>query len=406
MTNLEKYAELVVRLGVNIQKDQTLHINAPLEAAEFVRTVTTRAYKAGAKHVYVNYIDEELARIKFEEAPDEAFLEFPSWKVQGFEQMVEEGAAFLSIHAENPELLKGIDPTRIATAQKTKGKAMKKFSEAIQTDTVSWCVVSVPTKAWAKHVFPSVSEEEQVDRLWEAIYQTLRVEQDDIVKAWQIHADTLDQKASYLNEKKYKTIHYRAPGTDLKVDLHEKHKWLSAGSTDKRGVTFIANLPSEEVFTTPLKTGANGYVTSTKPLNYGGTLIENFTLTFENGKIVDAKAEKGLETLQRLVETDEGSHFLGEIALVPHDSPISNANLIFFNTLFDENASNHLAIGSAYATCLEGGQNMNREELDAHGANDSLVHVDFMIGSSEMDIDGITHDGKIEPIFRKGNWAF
>ncbi|WP_062199628.1 aminopeptidase [Massilibacterium senegalense] len=406
MTNLKKYAELVVRLGVNIQKDQTLHINAPLEAAEFVRAVTTRAYKAGAKHVYVNYIDEELARIKFEEAPDEAFLEFPSWKVQGFEQMVEEGAAFLSIHAENPELLKGIDPTRIAAAQKTKGQAMKKFSEAIQTDTVSWCVVSVPTKAWAKHVFPNVSEEEQVDCLWEAIYQTLRVEQDDIVKAWQNHADTLDQKASYLNKKKYKTIHYRAPGTDLKVDLHERHQWLSAGSTDKRGVTFIANLPSEEVFTTPLKTGANGYVTSTKPLNYGGTLIENFTLTFENGKIVDAKAEKGLETLQRLIETDEGSHFLGEIALVPHDSPISNANLIFFNTLFDENASNHLAIGSAYATCLEDGQNMNREELDAHGANDSLIHVDFMIGSREMDIDGITHDGKIEPIFRKGNWAF
>lgn len=404
--NLEKYAELIIKVGLNIRENQTLSIKAPISAVDFVRKVAKKAYEVGAKHVYVDWHDEGLTRIKYDLAKQEAFHEYPNWIARGMEELAEGGAAFLSIVSSNPDLLKGVDPNRIAAANKAAGLALQKYRNYIMTDKVSWCVVAVPSKEWAQKVFPDVEPAQQEAKLWDAIFKATRANLDDPVQAWKEHNANLDTKVDYLNKKKFKKLHYKAPGTDLTIELPEKHIWVGGGSVNAQGDAFVANIPTEEVFTTPLKTGVNGFVTSTKPLNYGGNLIENFTLTFENGRIIDVKAEKGEDTLKRLVETDEGSHYLGEVALVPHNSPISESNIIFYNTLFDENASNHLAIGSAYAFCIENGKQMTEEELSTQGANSSIVHVDFMIGSSEMDIDGITQDGRVEALFRNGNWAF
>jgi aminopeptidase len=404
--NLEKYAELAIKVGINIQKDQTLVINAPISAAEFVRKAAKKAYEAGAKNVHVEWNDEQLALIKFLNAPDQAFKEYPMWRAKGYEQMAKEGAAFLSISASNPDLLKDVNPDRIATANKTAAAAMQGYKEYVLSDKNSWTVISVPTKEWALKVFPDMNEDKAVESLWKSIFSATRVDTDDPVSAWNEHIDNLKTKLEYLNTKRFKKLYYKAPGTDLTIELPEKHQWLGGGSENEKGIYFIANMPTEEVFTLPVKEGINGVVSSAKPLNYGGNLIDKFTLTFEKGRIVDCTAEKGYETLKKLIETDEGSHYLGEVALVPHNSPISNSNITFYNTLFDENASSHLALGSAYKLCIEGGEKMSKEELEKNGVNTSLTHVDFMVGSPDMNIDGETADGKIEPVFRNGNWAF
>jgi aminopeptidase len=403
---LHKYAELAVKVGVNIQKGQTLVINASIDAAEFVRLIVNYAYEAGAKNVIVNWNDDIVTRTKYELAPDEAFHEFPKWRAKEMEELAEQGAAFMSVLSSSPDLLKGVNPERIANAQKAAGQALAKYRQYIQSDKVSWTVIAAASKEWAEKVFPDVRSEDPVEKLWDAIFKATRIDQDNPVVAWKEHDQKLHQIVDYLNNKRYKKLHYKAPGTDLTIELPETHIWVGAGSVNKDGVEFMANMPTEEVFTVPLKTGVNGYVSSTKPLSYGGNIIDNFTLTFENGRIVDVKAEQGEDILKRLVETDEGSHYLGEIALVPHSSPISQTNVLFYNTLFDENASNHLAIGNAYAFCIEGGKEMSKEELEHAGLNSSITHVDFMIGSAEMDIDGILADGTTEPIFRNGEWAF
>ncbi|MDP5274775.1 aminopeptidase [Chengkuizengella axinellae] len=404
--NLQKYTDVILNIGVNIQKEQKLVISTDLRDAFFVRILTKKAYDLGASDVIVNWRDSIINRTKYDLAPLEAFEEFPRWIADGSTKLVEQGAAFLWIESEDPDLLKGVDTAKIAAHQKSAGQAFKKFSEYIQADKTSWNIVAAPSQAWAAKVFPDLPEEEQMEKLWESIFKISRVDQEDPIKAWKEHDEKLHYKANLLNEKKYKYLHYEAPGTKLTIELHEKHLWTGGSSVNEKGTSFFANMPTEEVFTIPLKTGVNGYVTNTKPLSYGGNLIDNFKITFENGRIIDFEAEQGYETLKALIDTDEGSHYLGEIALVPHHSPISNSNLIFYNTLFDENASNHLAIGSAYSFNLEGGTQMTREELDALGANDSITHEDFMIGSAEMNIDGETADGKREPLFRNGNWAF
>lgn len=404
--NLEKYAELAVKVGVNIQKGQTLVVNTALDSADFVRLVVKKAYEAGAYNVVVNWSDDSVSRTKYELAPDEAFHEYPAWRAKEIEELAENGAAFMSVVSSSPDLLKGVNPERISNFQKAAGKALHTYRKYIQSDKVSWTVVAAPSQAWAEKVFPGEPSEVSVQKLWDAIFKATRADLENPVEAWKKHDETLHEKVNYLNEKRYKKLHYRAPGTDLTIELPEKHLWVGAGSVNEQGYEFMANMPTEEVFTVPHKTGVNGTVSSTKPLSYGGNLIDNFTVTFENGRIVDVKAEEGEEILRRLVETDEGSHYLGEVALVPHNSPISQSNVLFYNTLFDENASNHLAIGSAYAFCIEGGKKMSSEELAANGLNESITHVDFMIGSAEMDIDGITADGKIEPVFRNGDWAF
>ncbi|MED4202443.1 aminopeptidase [Neobacillus mesonae] len=404
--NLEKYAELAVKVGVNVQKGQILAINASIDAADFVRLAVKKAYEAGALNVIVNWNDDIVSKTKYDLAPDEAFDEYPEWRAKEQEDLVKKGAAFMSVVSSSPDLLKGVKPERIANFNKAAGKALSKFRQAIQSDKISWTVVAAASPAWAAKVFPDAPSDQQVSLLWEAIFKAVRVDSENPVEAWKEHDETLHEKVNYLNEKRYAKLHYKAPGTDLTIELPKNHLWVGAGSTNENGAPFMANMPTEEVFTVPLKTGVNGTVASTKPLSYGGNIIDRFSITFDNGKIVDVKAEEGEEVLKHLVETDEGSHYLGEVALVPYDSPISQSNILFYNTLFDENASNHLAIGSAYAFCIEGGKKMSSEELKENGLNESITHVDFMIGSAEMDIDGISADGKSEPIFRNGNWAF
>lgn len=405
VNQVEKYAELAVKVGVNIQQGQTLVIRTPLFAADFVRIVAKKAYEAGAGHVEVEWSDEEITKLKFQLAPDESFHTYPEWRAKGLETEAEKGSAFLSITGADPDLLKGIDPSRIANANKAAGAALNGFRSYITSDKVAWSIVAVPSIGWAETVFPEEKGEAAVEKLWNAIFAATRIDQADPVSAWKEHLATLDEKMDTLNEHHFSALHYTAEGTDLTIELPETHLWVSGGSISKSGVDFVANMPTEEVFTAAKKTGVNGYVSSTKPLSYGGALIEEFKLTFKDGKITEATAKKGQETLERLLENDENSRYIGEVALVPHQSPISDTNIIFFNTLFDENASNHLAIGSAYAFNIEGGKEMTNEELEKNGINTSQTHVDFMIGSATMDIDGIQADGSRVPVFRNGNWA-
>ncbi len=403
---LEKYAELIVKVGVNVQEGQEVFVTGSIEMAELVRLVAGKAYEAGASNVHVDWTDEALSRLKYEKAADDVFTRFPEYETAKRGAFVASGAAFISIISPNPDLLKGIDSSRIGNYQKASGQGLAEFRRAIQADKVSWTVVAASTKDWATKVFPnSESEQHAVEQLWEAIFAAVRLNAADPVKAWEEHNQTLHSKSDILNGKHFHKLQYRAPGTELTIELPEKHVWVAASSTNEKGISFMANMPTEEVFTVPLKTGANGYVSSTKPLSYGGNLIDGFKLTFENGRIVGVEAEKGQDILQQLVDSDEGSHYLGEVALVPHESPISRSNVLFLNTLFDENASNHLAIGSGYAFNVEGGKQMTPEELAQNGVNSSITHVDFMIGSAEMDIDGILADGTVVPVFRKGNWA-
>ncbi|AZN39334.1 aminopeptidase [Paenibacillus albus] len=403
---LERYAALAVQVGVNVQPGQTLVISTSLASAPFVRLVVKKAYEIGAKNVHVEWNDDAVTRTKYELAPDETFTEYPMWRAKGWEDMAADNAAFLSIIAPNPDLLKGIKPERIANANKAAGMALKTWRSYTMSDKVSWSIVAVPSPEWSEKVFPDVAPEKREDTMWDAIFAATRMNEEDPVAAWKQHIEVLDTKASHLNEKKFRKLRYTGPGTDLTIELAPGHIWISAGSENAKGDIFVANMPTEEVFTAPLKGGVNGTVASTKPLSYGGNLIKDFSLTFKDGKVIDVQAEEGLEVLKNLVDTDEGAAHLGEVALVPHRSPISDTNLIFYNTLFDENASCHLAIGKAYAFCIEGGKAMNEEEQMAAGLNNSLVHVDFMIGSAELNIDGEREDGTYEPVFRDGNWAF
>ncbi|NLC04638.1 MAG: aminopeptidase [Tissierellia bacterium] len=405
-SKLSEYAELVVKVGINLQSGQPLVISSPVEAADFVRAVAKHAYELGAKEVHVNWNDDVLTKLKYENSPMEVFENFPLWYVEGMEEYAKGGAGFISIHAQDPYLLKDADPKKIAAFNISSSKALKEFRNYTMNDINSWCVVAVPTKNWAMRVFPNVSEDVAIEQLWDAIFNATRMDLIDPTLAWKDHIDTLVEKGNVLNQKRFKYLHYTSSnGTDLKVELPKDHIWVSGGSTNSKGVYFVANMPTEEVFTLPLKTGVNGVVYSTKPLNYGGKLIDNFRLEFKEGKVVDYHAEVGEDTLHDLLHIDEGAKYLGEVALVPFTSPISNSNIIFMNTLFDENASCHFALGKAYPTNIKGGEHMSEEELESAGVNDSLTHVDFMIGSSDTDILGETHRGEKIQVFKNGEWA-
>lgn len=404
-SKLNEYAKLCVKVGINIQPGQPLVVHAPIEGVEFVRLIAKNAYEAGASEVYVNWNDEVITRLKYEYAPMEVFENFPKWYADGLEDYAKKGAGFLSISAQDPELLKGIDPKKIAANNKSSSIALKEFRNYTMNDKNTWCVVSIPTKSWAKRVFPNLSEDEAVESLWKAIFDATRMNTEDPIKAWQDHMENLKKKVDYLNSLELKSLHYTsANGTDLVVELPEGHIWAGGGAVDQNGVEFAPNMPTEEVFTMPLKTGVNGVVYSSKPLNYGGKLIDEFKLTFKDGRVVDFDAKVGKDTLADLLNIDEGAKYLGEVALVPFDSPISQSNIIFLNTLFDENASCHFALGKAYPTNIKGGEKMTEEELEAHGVNNSLTHVDFMIGTEDMSIIGETKSGEKIQIFKNGNW--
>ncbi|MDL4842044.1 aminopeptidase [Aquibacillus rhizosphaerae] len=404
--SLNKYAKLAVHTGVNIQKGQGLIINAPIEAIEFVRMVAKEAYVSGAKNVHIEWNDGEITYQKMKHAPLEVLEKFPEWRAQGLEEMAKDGYAVLSIYGEDPDLLNDIDSSRISAVSKASAVALSEYRSHVMNDKVCWSVVGYPVTPWAEKVFPELSGEQAVNKLWEEIFKISRVDKADPVKAWQEHNDTLRKAREYLNEKSYKQLIYKAEGTDLTIDLPENHIWHGGSTTSESGIEFNPNLPTEEVFTMPHKYGVNGTVSSTKPLSYGGNLIENFTLTFKDGKVVDFSAKKGEEALKNMLDTDkDGARRLGEVALVPDESPISQSGIIFYNTLFDENASCHLALGKAYPTNIKNGPTMDKKEMDAHGVNDSLIHEDFMMGSSKLNIDGVTAAGSKEAIFRDGSWA-
>ncbi|SFK59826.1 aminopeptidase [Halobacillus dabanensis] len=403
---LEKYAELALRTGVNLQDGQLLMINSTIAGAEFTKIVARKAFEMGAKDVHINWGDDELTRMKYEYADQETLSDVPEWQKQQYTYFAEQGAAILSIRSTDPDLLKGIDASKVAAATKARSEAMAKFRDYTMNDRIQWSIISIPIPKWAQKIFPGESEDRAVEKLWDQIFSIVRVDRENPVAAWEEHNQTLIKAREYLNKKQYQKLIYKAPGTDLEVALPEGHIWKGGPSKTVNGaVQFNPNMPTEEVFTAPHKYGVDGTVSSTKPLNYGGNVIDNFSLTFKEGKVVDFTAEEGSETLQHLLDTDEGSRRLGELALVAHESPISQSGLIFYNTLYDENASCHLALGKAYPNNMTGGSDMSADELDQHGVNDSLSHVDFMMGSGELDIDGVLADGTTEPVMRKGSWA-
>lgn len=403
---LEKYADLVVKIWVNLQPSQRLLIRAPIQAAPLVEKITVSAYKAGGRLVTVIWSHDPLELARFQHAPRDSFDEFNGWMADGMAQHVQAGNAVLSIFAENPDLLIGQDPKLIGLAAKTRAKFMEPVSNQISSNAINWSIISYPIASWAQKVFPGLDSDAAIEKLWEAIFKICRIDQDDPIAAWQQHVQLLSQRADYLNRKQYKFLKYTGPGTNLKLGLPNHHIWRSAGFASQGGIPFIANAPTEEVFTLPDKEYAEGTVRASMPLNYASTLIQNFSLTFSGGKVVDFSAEQNQDLLRGLLETDEGARHMGEVALVPHHSPISQSGLLFYNTLYDENAASHIALGRAYRFSLEGGVEMSEEQFAAAGGNYSLTHVDFMIGSDEMDLDGITENGQIEPLMRKGDWVF
>ncbi len=405
-TRLVKYADLIIKAGINLQENQTVVISSPIETAGFARVLSEAAYDKGAREVVIDWNDELSKRIRYMKAPSEIFDEYPEWKKQFYQFYADGGAAYISIAAEDPELMKEVDPERIMRAQKVANKANKKFRDRLMSNENTWNVVSVPTVSWAKKVFPDLTQEKAVESLWEAILTSVRVDTSDPVRAWQEHKKNLEQAIDWLNKERFQQLHFEnSLGTDLFITLPKGHIWTGGAEVSQQGVDFIANMPTEEVFTLPHKRGVNGKVVSSMPLQYNGNLIENFSMIFEEGKIVDFSAEKGYESLKGLIQTDAGSAYLGEVALVPHDSPISNTGILFYNTLFDENASCHLALGKAYPVCLENGTALGETELDKAGVNDSLIHEDFMIGTGDLTITGIKENGHQVPVFTKGNYA-
>jgi aminopeptidase len=407
MNQLEKYARLLVQTGINVQDNQTLVVNCPVECAYFARVIATEAYAVGARKVVINWRDDLVSRITLLNAKDDIFDEFPEWQKAFYNDLANEGAAFLSISASDPEVFKGVDPERMARQNKASSTAIAAYRSRMMSNKNAWCVASIPTESWAVKVFPGVTTEVAVEKLWDAIFKSVRVDQADPVVAWNEHKANLQRRLKMLNDFNFKSMTYKnSLGTDFNVALVEEHIWLGGSEYTPEGVEFIANMPTEEVFTAPAKIGSNGKVVSSMPLNYNGNLIDNFSLTFENGKIVDFTAEQGYDVLKGLLDTDEGARHIGEVALVPYDSPISNLKTLFFNTLYDENASCHFAFGKAYPVNVEGGKDATNDELAAKGINDSLTHVDFMIGTKDLSIVGIQADGTQVVVFENGNFVF
>jgi len=402
---LQNYADLAVKFGIGLQAGQRLIVRTPVESAPLVRLIAESAYKAGARLVDIMWRDDAITLARFKYAPRDSFEEFPTWQTRALAEAAEQGDAVLSIAGTDPDLLKDQDPDLVALTQHVARTHMDPFTTHLVNDGVNWSIISVPIASWAAKIFPDDRPDAQISKLWDMIFQACRVDQIDPIAAWHQHIEQLAARAAYLNAKQYAALKYTAPGTDLMVGLTQNHIWKGGDSTTQTGISFIANMPTEEVFTAPHKDKVEGVVSSSKPLSYAGVLIENFSLTFEAGRVVKVMADKGEEVLQKVIATDDGAARLGEVALVPYSSPISQMGLLFYNTLFDENAASHMALGRAYRFCLENGKEMSNEAFAAVGGNNSLIHIDFMIGSNEMDIDGITATGEVEPLMRAGEWA-
>jgi aminopeptidase len=402
---LDNLAEVAVRVGLGLQKGQEVVMTAPLDALPLVRRITEHAYRAGASLVTTLFTDEEAALMRFRHAPDESFDRATDWLFEGMAAAYRRGAARLAVVGENPSLLAGQDPEKVARANRARSKAYLPALELIVGFDINWSIVSSATPAWAKAVFPDLPEDEALQRLWDAIFAASRVDAPDPIAAWAEHNRNLRSRTRLLNEKRFAALHFKGPGTDLKVGLADDHEWNGGSTEAKNGIVCNANIPTEEVFTTPHRDRVDGVVRSTKPLSYQGTLIEEIAVRFENGRIVEAKAKSGEDVLRKVLQTDEGASHLGEVALVPYSSPISRSGLLFYNTLFDENAASHIALGQAYSKCIRNGGALSEEELASRGSNRSLIHIDWMIGSNEVDVDGIGQDGRAEPLMRAGEWV-
>lgn len=408
---LAKYADVIVRVGLNIQPGQKLFMGGglrgiDLEAAPLARAIARSAYQAGASMVDVKWADDEITRLRIEFAPEESLTDVPQHAINEAVEHLKEGNAILTIRGKNPDALAGLDPTRVKTVIQSGSKASKPMMEYITSNAVNWLVIAAPTRAWVQKVFPDMAPDEAIDAMWDTIFKICRIDQPDPVAAWKQHSDNLNARTEALNARRYDALHFKNAETDITVGLPEGHLWRGGGLSSQGGIDFVPNIPTEEVFSMPHRERVNGTVTSSKPLSYGGKLIDKFTLKVENGRVVDYSAVNNQDTLQGLLETDDNAAFFGEIALVSKQSPIAQVNRLFFDTLYDENAASHLALGQAYRMTMQDGTSMDDDAFATAGGNNSLVHVDFMFGTPDMNVDGIKADGTRDPVMRDGDWAF
>lgn len=404
--NLKKYAKLSIKSGINLQKDQYLVVSCPITCAFFAKLVAKEAFEAGAKDVIMRWSDDDVTRVRYDYADISCYETVPKWMQEQLNGYASMGAAFLHIISSDPEVFSGIDPKKPQALSKAIKRDCKTYSDLLDMDACVWSLVAIPSPVWAKKVFPNDTEEVAMTKLWEAVLKSVKVDTPDPIDAWEQHKKTFIEKRKWLADLKLDEINIKTgKGTDLTLKMIDGNIWEGGGAVSTNGTYFFPNMPTEEIFSTPHKNGANGKAVSALPLIFQGTIIDNFYITLENGRIVDFGAEKGYETLKQLIETDEGSHYLGEVALIPNNSPISNMGILFYDTLFDENASCHIAIGKGFPNCVEGAVEKSTDERVAMGINDSATHVDFMIGTADTEITGKTKDGKTVQIFTKGNWA-
>jgi aminopeptidase len=409
---LEKYTELALKVGVNLQPGQRLCIGrpprylTPIDAAPLVEVLTSKAYQMGARYVDALWVDEALTRLRFDNAPSDSFNEYTTWQPGAFRESIEREDAIIIIYGPDPELLSGVAQDRISTYMAALRDAYKDVMEFWVQHPIPWCFIAYPRLQWAKHVFPDHPQDQQVKRLWEAILKACYLNENDPIAYWRAHLERLSHRAAYLQERHYRSLEYSGPGTELTIGLPEGYIWSSAGYKSRSGISYVGNLPTEEVFTMPHRSKVEGTILATKPFVYAGQTIEGLTLTFRNGEVVEFDARNGAEYLRGILDTDEGSRRLGEVALVPHSSPISQSGILFYSLLFDENASSHLALGSAYRDCMHGGAELDDDAFQAAGGNVSFQHMDFMIGSDKLDVDGVLEEGVREPVMRSGEWAF
>ncbi|MEO5806191.1 aminopeptidase [Devosia sp.] len=402
---LDKLGQVAIKVGLQLAEGQDLLITSPMSAAPLVRRITEHAYKAGAGLVTTIYSDEEATLARYKHANAASFDKAAGWLYKGMAEAFSNNTARLAISGDNPMMLAGQDTDKVSRANRANSAAYKPAMALITGFDINWNIVSYPTPAWAKLVFPNDPEEIAIGKLAEAIFAASRVDRDDPIAAWKEHNGNLKTRWSWLNGKNFAALKYTGPGTDLTIGLADGHQWKGGASQAKNGITCNPNIPTEEVFTTPHKLRVDGYVAGTKPLSHNGTLITDMQARFEGGRLVELKASKGQDVFNKVLDTDEGARRLGEVALVPHSSPISASGILFYNTLYDENASCHIAMGQCYADCFVGGKSLSQEQISAQGGNSSNIHIDWMIGSNHVDIDGVNADGSTEPVFRKGEWA-
>jgi aminopeptidase len=404
---LDRLAEVAIHVGLGLQAGQEIVLTAPTDALPLVRRITEHAYRAGAKLVTTFYTDDTTTLARYQHAPDASFDYAPTWYHDAIATAFRSGAARMGITGANPALLAQQDPAKVSRANVASSKAAKPAMELVTRHEINWTIVAAATPAWAALVFPDDPEPAALSKLWDAIFFASRITSENPMAQWKAHGENLKRRVDFLNGRRFHALRFHTPdgATDLTVGLADQHLWAGGGTTAGNGVYCQPNIPTEECFTTPHKDRVNGHVTASKPLSHQGTLIENIRCIFKDGKIVEATATAGEAAINKLISTDDGARRLGEVALVPHNSPIAQSGILFWNTLFDENAASHVALGQAYSTCLIGGEKMSNEELAALGANESLIHVDWMIGGPTMNIDGLSVNGTAEPLMRAGDWV-